>query len=247
MAAADEAQYAIIGGSGFGDFAGDARQLSVTTRFGPPSAPIREMNYDERAVFYLARHGDRHDLAPHRINYRANLAALALLGVERVIALNTVGVIVPGLYPGQLAVPHQLIDYTWGRDHTLYDDGKLDHVDFTVPFSETLRRGLLAAAKRAGVECRDGGVYGVTQGPRLETAAEVDRYEKDGVDLLGMTAMPEAALARELGMAYACLSLVVNRAAGRGEAAIHADIEASTLTAKMQAIKVLMAYFGRKT
>jgi purine nucleoside phosphorylase len=142
-------------------------------------------------------------------------------------------------------VPDQLIDYTWGRDHSIYEGvDKLEHIDLTNPFSEQLRQEVLKAARRSDLSVHNGGVYAVTQGPRLETAAEVDRLERDGADYVGMTAMPEAALARELGMDYACLSLVVNYAAGRGEKSIHADIEASTITAKMQAMKVLRVFFG---
>lgn len=240
--------FAIIAGTGFTDFGGDAAASRVTTRFGLPSSPIRRLEYGRLNVFYLARHGERHDVAPHRINYRANLLALSMLGATEVVAINTVGIIGDRLQPGALAVPDQLIDYTWGRAHTIFDgpgDG-LDHIEFTEPFSPTLRLGLLAAARATDVQCHDGGVYGVTQGPRLETAAEVDRYERDGVDYLGMTAMPEAALARELGLGYACLSLVVNRAAGRGSGPIHADIEASALTAKMQAMKVLKHFFSQQ-
>ncbi len=241
-------QYAILAGSGFADFGGDAPSRDMVTPYGPPSAPLRSQAYGERSVLLLARHGEPHEIPPHRINYRANLAALKLAGAEAVIALNTVGVIRARLYPGQLAVPGQLIDYTWGREHTIHDGGStLDHVDFTEPFSERLRSALLAAAAGAEVECFDGGVYGVTQGPRLETAKEVDRYEADGVDFLGMTAMPEAALAREFGIEYACLSLIVNRAAGRGETAIHDDIEASTLSAKLAAMRVLKEFFQRET
>ena len=241
-------QYAIIAGSGFGGFGDGSVERAVTTRFGKPSAPLRELSYGDHTVFTLARHGEAHDIAPHCINYRANLLALKQMKVDHVIALNTVGAVPLRMHPGQLAVPDQLIDYTWGRKHSIYEGGNfgLDHIDFSHPFSEPLRLGLLAAAEAADVECHDGGIYGVTQGPRLETIAEVDRFEREGIDYLGMTAMPEAAIARELGIEYACLSLVVNLAAGRGEASIHDAIEASTQTAKMQAFKVLKQFFGRE-
>jgi purine nucleoside phosphorylase len=238
-------QFAVIAGSGFPSFGGDSEPRRLHTGFGSPSSPLYSLRYGEHKVHVLARHGEQHELAPHRINYRANMAALAMLRVDSVIALNTVGVVRRQAYPGQLAVPDQLIDYTWGRDHSIYggNSATLEHVDFTTPFCEPLRMALLGAAARSGVDCHDGGVYGVTQGPRLETAAEVGRYERDGVDYLGMTAMPEASLARELGMNYACLSLIVNFAAGRGEKAIHDDIDASTLTARMRAMRVLKAFF----
>jgi 5'-methylthioinosine phosphorylase len=249
---AGDRRYALIAGSGFAGFGTEESREQpirrVLTRFGAPSAPIRTANYGDHRVLMLARHGDDIGIAPHRINYRANLAALQMLGASTVIALNTVGVIPSRLYPGNLAVPAQILDYTWGRAHTIYDDErKVDHIDVTEPFSADLRLALVAAAREAEVECHDGGVYGVTQGPRLESTAEVNRFERDGVDFLGMTAMPEASLARELGLNYACLSLLVNRAAGRGEVAIHADIEACTLSAKLQAMRVLKRLFAMET
>lgn len=240
-----ERQYAIIAGSGFREFGGDDAGRVVDTEFGRPDSPVRELVYGEHRVLLLARHGDAIDTPPHRINYRANLAALKQLNADSVIALNTVGVIRSDLHPGQIAVPSQLLDYTWGREHTLFDgSGPLEHIDFTEPFSPRLRRALIDAAIDASVALHDGGVYATMQGPRLETAAEVDRIERDGADFVGMTAMPEAALARELGMEYACLSLIVNYAAGRGQKPIHDDLEAGTMTAKLQAMKVLRALFG---
>jgi len=238
-------QYAIIAGSGFASFGGDAAGSAVETEFGQPSAPLRELDYGDHTVYYLARHGDDLRIPPHAINYRANLAALRQAGVDAVVALNTVGAIRSGIHPGHVVVPDQLIDYTWGRASSIYDGLRpLDHVDFTDPFSASLRSELLAAAGRAGVDVCDGGVYAVTQGPRLETAAEVDRLERDGADYVGMTAMPEAGLARELHMDYACLSLVVNYAAGRGDNPIHDELEAGTMNAKMQAMKILRVFFG---
>lgn len=238
-------QYAVIAGSGFRSFGSDSAGTTVSTSFGNPSGPIRELQYDDHKVYLLPRHGDELLIPPHAINYRANMKALQQLGTDCVIAMNTVGVITGNIHPGQVVVPDQLIDYTWGRDHSIYEGvEKLEHIDLTNPFSERLRQEVLKAARRSDVNVHDGGIYAVTQGPRLETAAEVDRLERDGVDYVGMTAMPEAALARELGMDYACLSLVVNYAAGRGEKSIHADIEASTITAKMQAMKVLRVFFG---
>jgi len=238
-------QVAIIAGSGFSDFAGESPSRVLTTAYGPPSAPVRVLEFAGRTVYFLARHGDDHVIPPHRINYRANLAALQLLAVDRVIALNTVGVITPGPGPGELAVPEQLIDYTYGRDHSIHDrlSASLGHVDFTEPFCKDLRRRIVAAALAADVPCHDGGIYAVTQGPRLETAAEIDRLERDGADFVGMTAMPEASIARELYMNYACLSLIVNFAAGRGGRAIHADIEANLLTAKTRSIRLLRQLF----
>lgn len=239
-------QFAIVAGSGFSDFAGASSGRDVVTAYGAPSGPVRELDFGGNRVWFLPRHGERHDIPPHRVNYRANLAALRLLEVENVVALNTVGAIGPGLAPGELAVPHQLIDYTYGRDHSIYDtrSASLDHIDFTEPFSRSVRQLLLEAAVAADVPCHDGGVYAVTQGPRLETAAEIVRLERDGADLVGMTAMPEAGIAREMRMNYACLSLIVNRAAGRGENAIHEDIEASLLEAKTRSLRLMQQLFG---
>lgn len=240
-----ERQFAIIAGSGFQALAKESEGRVFPTDFGVPSSPIRDLKYADETVYLLSRHGDSLLIPPHRINYRANLKALELLGTTDIIALNTVGVIVKGLPPGALAVPDQIIDYTSGRDHSIYgeDSASLDHIDFSNPLDSALRHSLLQAAKAIDVPCHDGGVYAVTQGPRLETAAEVNRLEIDGADYVGMTAMPEASLAMELGMRFACLSLIVNYAAGRGEKAIHEDIEASTASARERSMKILDEFF----
>jgi purine nucleoside phosphorylase len=238
-------QYALIVGSGLSGFGEDADRQDVNTPFGAPSAAVRTLRFDAHPVLVLSRHGEAHTLPPHAINYRANAYALKALGAESVIALNTVGAVNRGREPGSLALPDQLIDYTWGRAHTVHDGNELhfDHIDFTEPFTARLRGQLLAAARSAGLDCYDDGVYAVTQGPRLETAAEVDRLERDGADYVGMTCMPEAALARELGLEYACLSMIVNLAAGRGEVPIHDDVESNMASAKAQAIRLLQQFF----
>ena len=238
-------QFAIITGSGFEGFGTSGDSQRIATRFGAPSAPLRTVRIGNTNVLTLPRHGEDHTLPPHAINYRANLLALREAGAGSIIALNTVGVISQRCAPGELAVPDQIIDYTWGRSHTIHDgvEPAFEHVDFTQPFTRDLRLALLAAAEAAGVGCHDGGVYAVTQGPRLETAAEIDRLERDGADYVGMTAMPEASLAREVGLDYACLCLVVNAAAGRGEKAIRDDVESSTLSARMLATSVLERFF----
>lgn len=237
--------YGLIIGSGFDAFQPSGELRSVSTRFGEPSAPIRPVEFGASTVLVLPRHGDNHDLPPHVVNYRANLAALQELGADAVIALNTVGVISDVRGPGEVAVPDQIVDYTWGRAHTIYDapQAGFAHIEFTEPFSGALRADILAAAQRAGVDCFDGGVYAATQGPRLESAAEIDRLERDGADYVGMTGMPEASLAMELGLEYACLSLVVNKAAGRGEKPIHDDVESSTLSARSEAMRIIAAFF----
>lgn len=238
-------EFGLITGSGLHEFGAGDEVSGRDTPFGPTSAPCRRIEINGQAVFVLPRHGAAHEIPPHRINYRANAWLLESLGVKAVVSMNTVGFIPDAMQAGELAVAAQLIDYTWGRDHTFFDGAEsgVEHIDLTEPFSPGLRQRLLAAAATAGVVCHDGGVYGATQGPRLETAAEVDRLERDGVDLIGMTAMPEVALLRELGIDTACLSMLVNPAAGRGDSDIHADIEASMATARAAAIRVLEAFF----
>lgn len=208
---------AIITGSGSLPLASAGVPLAVPTlHFGEPSGVPLRIEVAGVPVVLLARHGVPHRLAPHRINYRANLELLERLGVRRAIALNTVGGIAPEAWTGRLVVPHQLIDYTWGRAHTFVEDDPVVHADFGEPFDPVLRRALVDAARSFGLDVGDGGIYGCTQGPRFETAAEIDRMARDGCTVVGMTGMPEAALARELGLAYAALALVVNPAAGRG-------------------------------
>lgn len=216
---------AVIGGTGLSELEGFvAREArTVTTRYGAPSAPLLFGSYAGREVVFLPRHGHPHKLPPHRVNYRANLQALKDAGVTRVLAINAVGGIHAAMGAGHLVVAHDLIDYTSGREHTLSDgsaDSELLHVDFTEPFDPAMRATLSACLQRLGYAFSDFGVYGVTQGPRLETPAEIRRLERDGCDIVGMTALPEAALARELGLPYAMLSLVVNPAAGKSEGEI---------------------------
>ena len=215
---------AIIGGTGFAELAGFEieRRETASTPYGDPSAALVFGQMAGRALVFLPRHGSGPTIAPHRINYRANIRALKDAGVKRIIALAAVGGISNPLKPETIVVPDQIIDYTWGRAHTFFDDpangapGALQHIEFSKPYDEGVRGKILAAAQKAGVEAVNGAVYAVTQGPRLETAAEINRLERDGANLVGMTAMPEAALARELGIAYAAIAMVVNPAAGRG-------------------------------
>lgn len=241
-----EKTYALIVGSGWESLAGDDDGTEVDTEFGAPSASVHRLRFGERQVLSLARHGDGHTIPPHAINYRANIVALRTLGADAIIGLNTVGVITPHVAPGKIAIPDQLLDYTWGREHTLFDGrgGVVEHIDFTEPFNGALREQLLQAAARAGVDCYDGGVYATVQGPRLETAAEVDRLERDRADFVGMTAMPEAAIAREAGLAYACIAMVVNPAAGRGDESIHAAVERHTRDVRSATMSTLEALFA---
>jgi 5'-methylthioinosine phosphorylase len=244
---------AVIGGTGVYALAelADVETVDSATRYGAPSGPIRIGTLAGRRVAFLARHGEGHGVPPHRINYRANLAALQQAGATRVLALNTVGGITPAYGPRVLGCPDQLIDYTWGRISTLcegdVDDGNgnaILHVDFGDPYTPSLRAQLLSAAGDAGVSLVDGGCYGATQGPRLETKAEITRMRRDGCDLVGMTGMPEAGLARELGLEYACLAIVANWAAGAGpdpDEAITLDEVLANVAAASAGISRLLA------
>ena len=222
--------YAIIGGTGLSQLEGlSIRQsLAVDTPYGAPSAEVQIGEYAGKDVLFLARHGHPHRLPPHKVNYRANLWALKQAGAEAILAVNAVGGIHGSMGTGHFCVPHQLIDYTSGREHTYFADDleQVTHIDFSSPYSETLRQQLIAALAAEGVDHSSQGVYACTQGPRLETIAEIAKLARDGCDIVGMTGMPEAALARELDLDYACLALVVNPAAGKSAAVISmADME----------------------
>jgi len=219
-------RFGIIGGTALESLAlQGSRRIALTTTWGEPSSPVWEGRLGDAQVLFVNRHGDDHRIPPHRVNYRANIAALHGEKVEGIIAVNAVGGISSTMTPGMLVLPHQIIDYTWGRDHSYADgpDHPLLHVDFTEPYCPALRARLRDAARALNITLIDGAVHGVTQGPRLETAAEIVRMERDGCDLVGMTGMPEAALARELAIPYASLAIVVNAAAGKGEGAITMD------------------------
>ena len=222
----------IIGGTGLTTLSGleITGQRAVSTVWGEPSSELSEGVIGGQKALFLSRHGNPHRIPPHQVNYRANLQALYDQGVRTVVGVNAVGGIHPEMGPAQIVIPDQLIDYTWGRASTFFE-GDLEettHIDFTYPYSETARKVLIDAAAKEGIPFCDFGVYGATQGPRLETAAEIRRVERDGCDLVGMTGMPEAVLAAELKMDYVCLSLVVNWAAGKTDQIITmADIEAA--------------------
>ena len=214
---------AIIGGSGLTKLANlEVTQRKVArTPYGEPSGPLTFGRIGKCDVAFLARHGYGHTIAPHEVNYRANLWALKDAGADRIVSVASVGSIRKEHRPGSLVVPHQIIDYTSGRRNTFFEGtgSPVNHIDFTEPFSSSLRKVLLEAAAGCKEKVFDGGVYAATQGPRLETAAEIDRLERDGADLVGMTGMPEAALAREISLEYATIAVVANYAAGRGDSA----------------------------
>ena len=220
---------AVIGGSGLSELANlqDTQRRVVRTPFGEPSGPLTYGSIRDRELVFLARHGYGHRIAPHEVNYRANVWALKEAGADAVVSVASVGGIRADLGPGVLLVPRQIIDYTWGRRSTFFEgsDAPVTHIDFTEPYSEVLRSRILRAALECGQSIVDGGVYATTQGPRLETAAEINRLERDGADVVGMTGMPEAALARELELDYASIGVVANFAAGRGGSAHAIDLE----------------------
>jgi 5'-deoxy-5'-methylthioadenosine phosphorylase len=241
---ADEPELAIIGGTGLTKLKGleITRREVVNSPYGEPSGPLVHGLYCGHRVLFLARHGHGSSIPPHRVNYRANLWAIHHRGVSRVVAVNAVGGIRADLGPGRLVIPDQVIDYTWSRGHTFFEDGlkHVVHVDFTEPYCRELRDVLVRAAAAAGVDAADGATYGATQGPRLETRAEIDRLERDGCDIVGMTGMPEAALARELELCYASCAVVANAAAGRGSGAITMGEIDATLKQGMADVRRLL-------
>jgi 5'-methylthioadenosine phosphorylase len=241
---------AIIGGSGLDSLPdlSDARGTPLDTPFGR-SATLWRGRLAGAEVLFLARHDIGHRLPPHRINYRANVRALADAGARDVVAVAAVGGIA-GHPPGSLSVPRQILDYTSGRDATFFDGAHtpVTHVDFTDPYTPRLRRALIEAAGMASIALVDGGVYAAVNGPRLETAAEIDRFARDGATMVGMTGMPEAALAREAGLAYAALALSVNHAAGRGDSAtgiVH-DTLLDVLEKGMHDVRAILGVLARQ-
>lgn len=236
---------AIIGGSGLQTMPGldIIERVDIDTAWGKPSSPITVGLVGGQKVLFLARHSDDHGIPPHKVNYRANIAALAELGASCIFAFNAVGGISDALAAGSLVVPHQIIDYTWGREHTYSDSGDvaLNYVDFTEPYDAKLRAALISAAKERGCDLASQGVYGATQGPRLESAAEIIRMERDGCDIVGMTGMPEAGLAREKSLPYACLALVVNPAAGKSDRLISLEEITQVMTERMPLVSSILA------
>jgi 5'-methylthioadenosine phosphorylase len=226
---------AIIGGRGLSQLANlkiTHRQV-MRTPYGEPSGAFLFGTIDNHDVIFLARHGYGHTIPPHLVNYRANLWALKEQGIKNVISVATVGGIRADLQPGVIVVPDQIIDYTHGRDATFFEvrDKTYSNADFTLPYSSRLRQRILEGAKLAEQACVDGGVYAATQGPRLDSIAEINRYERDGADMVGMTGMPETALAKELELEYATIAVVANYAAGRGDSLAGINMESVNATA----------------
>ncbi len=237
---------AIIGGSGLNEIANLTlhEQQKLETPYGSPSAPFISGEMNGKKILFLARHGNPHTIPPHKINYRANIWGLKNLGVTEIIAVAAVGGITPAMKPAQLCIPDQIIDYSYGREHTFFDGGTepLTHIDFSYPYTASLRQRLLTAARAEGIDIAQSGTYGCTQGPRLESAAEITRMENNGCDLVGMTGMPEAALARELAIEYAAVAVVANWAAGKtaGEISM-AEIILNLETGMDKVVKLLFS------
>ncbi len=238
---------AIIGGTGLSQLA-DLKIIksdSLSTPYGAPSADFITGELSGKEVIFLARHGNPHSIAPHKINYCANIWGLKQLGVGNIIAVAAVGGITPEMIPTHIVIPDQIIDYSYGRKHTFFEGqgDPVTHIDFSYPYSQTLRARLIHAAKQAGISISPIGTYGCTQGPRLETAAEIKRMEQDGCDLVGMTGMPEAALAKELAINYATVSVVANCAAGKTEGEITlSEIEQNLHKGMANAAELLKAF-----
>lgn len=235
---------AIIGGTGLTaiDRLTITHTQSVDTPFGAPSADYLFGELDGRQLIFLARHGNPHTIPPHKINYRANIWGLKALGVTEILAVAAVGGITPAMKPAQIVIPDQIVDYSYGREHTFFADdlAHVTHIDFSYPYAEPLRQRIIAAAATAGIDVVGTGTYACTQGPRLETAAEIKRLANDGCDLVGMTGMPEAALAKELDLAYANISVVANWGAGIESTEITmAEIEANLKLGMHNAINLL--------
>ena len=234
----------IIGGSGLTQL----RALKITNRevlhtpYGEPSGPYATGSFDGLEVVFLPRHGAGHTIPPHQVNYRANIWGLKELGVDKVVGMAAVGGITGHMQPGAICIPNQIIDYTYDRKQTFFEENHsgVTHIDFTNPYCEDMRQELIAASRQCGIEVSTSCTYGATQGPRLESAAEIRRMQQDGCDIVGMTGMPETALAREIGLCYACCAVIVNWAAGKSDGPIKMEeIDENLKTGMADARKIL--------
>ncbi|HUX63623.1 S-methyl-5'-thioinosine phosphorylase [Sulfuricella sp.] len=238
----------IIGGTGLTQLANleiTHRQV-IRTPYGEPSGALTFGKIKDHEVAFMARHGYGHSIPPHEVNYQANMWALQAQGVKNVVSIAAVGGINPDYEPGAIVIPDQIIDYTHGRKATFYEgNGKsVTHVDFTEPYCEKMRQQCMQAASLAGEKFIDGGVYAAVQGPRLETAAEINRLDRDGATMVGMTGMPEAVLARELGLCYAAIAVVANHAAGRNSSKHVISFEEidAVLKQAMQRVRIILEH-----
>ncbi len=238
------ARLAIIGGTGLTrlkNFEIERREV-MHTPYGEPSGALTFGTLCGKDVVFLPRHGYGHTIPPHKVNYRANLWSLKQQGVERIIAVCAVGGISADIVPSAVVIPDQIIDYTWSRHHTFFETDltSVTHIDFTQPYCQEMRDVLINSAGKANVDILSSGVYGASQGPRLETAAEIDRMERDGCDMVGMTGMPEAALARELELCYAVCAVSANAAAGRGSGPIRMEDIETNLQAGHDKVRAIL-------
>jgi 5'-methylthioinosine phosphorylase len=238
------AELAIIGGTGLtsiNDLEITGREM-MTTPFGEPSGPLVHGELYGHEVMFLPRHGSGHTIPPHKVNYRANIWALREAGAKSVIAVNAVGAIQSDMQPASLVIPDQIVDYTWSRTNTFFEEGlsKVVHIDFTDPYCEDMRSKIIAAAEKINLSLFAGATYAAMQGPRLETAAEINKLERDACHIVGMTGMPETALARELELCYACIAVVANMAAGRGDGEITMSEIERHLASGMENVKKLI-------
>jgi len=233
---------ALVGGTGLTELDETVKSISVETPYGAPSAPISEIESGPVRLLFLPRHGNPHRFPPHCVNYQANIWALKEVGADHVLAVSAVGGVCEPYGPATIAAPDQLIDYTWGRQHTFCDSEhvELEHVDFTRPYDGPLRRSLLVAGKQASIDVVNGGCIGVFQGPRLESSAEVEKARRDGCHMAGMTSLPEAGLAREIGLDYAGLAVVANWGAGVTGELLSEDDIAETLKEPMTGVRILL-------
>lgn len=238
------AELAIIGGTGLTKISDleITRREMITTPYGEPSGPLVYGKLYGREVMFLPRHGSGHTIPPHKVNYRANIWALKEAGAKHVIAINAVGAIQPDMQPGSLVIPDQIIDYTWARTNTFFEEGLsgVVHIDFTEPYCQLMRQKLIVAAAEINLPVFDTATYAAMQGPRLESAAEINRLERDACHIVGMTGMPETALARELELCYASIAVVANMAAGRGEGEITMSEIERHLSTGMENVKKLI-------
>ena len=238
----------IIGGTGLTQLANleiTHRQV-IRTPYGEASGALTFGKIKDHEVVFMARHGYGHSIPPHEVNYQANMWALQAQGVKNIVAIAAVGGIHPDYLPGSIVIPDQIIDYTHGRKATYFDGNhrSVTHVDFTEPYCEMMRQQCMKAATMAGEKFTDGGVYAAVQGPRLETAAEIDRLDRDGATMVGMTGMPEAVLARELGLCYSTIAVIANHAAGRHSSkhAISFDEINAVLSGAMQRVRLILEH-----
>jgi 5'-methylthioadenosine phosphorylase len=221
------AEIGVIGGSGFYEFLSDSERVTISTPFGDPSDDVVIGDLEGRRVAFLARHGQGHRFPPHRVNYRANLWALRSVGVRQVLAPCAVGSLKPGNGPGTIVVPDQVVDRTWGRDHTVYDGlGPVVHVGFADPYCPRGRKVAINACRAAGMSVVEAGTLVVINGPRFSSSAESRWHQQAGWTVVGMTGMPEASIARELAMCFTTIALVTDHDAGvgGGEAVTHAEV-----------------------